>query len=64
MKTLKPTHEVADAFWSKYKELEDKHGYYESTWGALRAALSVAEFQCDPDDDMREACDNNIPQEL
>jgi hypothetical protein len=35
-------HAVADAFWHKYKECEDKHGYYESTWAAINAAFQAA----------------------
>ena len=37
-------HHVADAFWY-YWELNGKthkHGYYESTWGAIYAALRAA----------------------
>lgn len=38
---IKPTHEAADAFWKYWKENGDthKHGYYESTWGAINAAI-------------------------
>lgn len=37
-------HHVADAFWSAWKENGEthKHGYFESTWIALRAALRAA----------------------
>lgn len=41
---IAPTHEGADAFW-KYWEQNGKthrHGYYESTWGAINAALRLA----------------------
>jgi len=36
-------HEAADAFWRYWEEngVPHKHGYYESTWGAINAALSV-----------------------
>src|SRR5258706_6769432 len=36
-----PTHQAADAFWKYWKENGEthKHGYYESTWGAINAAL-------------------------
>lgn len=38
-----PTHEAADAFWKYWKENGEthRHGYYESTWGAINAALAV-----------------------
>ena len=34
-------HEAADAFWDYWRENGEthKHGYYESTWGAINAAL-------------------------
>ena len=34
-------HQAADAFWDYWKENGEthKHGYYESTWGAINAAL-------------------------
>ncbi len=34
-------HKAADAFWKYWKENGEthKHGYYESTWGAINAAL-------------------------
>lgn len=37
-----PTHEAADAFWKYWRENGEthKHGYYESTWGAINAALN------------------------
>lgn len=37
-------HKAADAFWKYWRENGEthKHGYYESTWGAINAALSVA----------------------
>ena len=37
-------HEAADAFWEYWQENGEthKHGYYESTWGAINAALAVA----------------------
>lgn len=39
---IKPTHEAADAFWRYWRENGEthKHGYYESTWGAINAALA------------------------
>ena len=41
---IKPVHEAADAFWAHGRENGEthKHGYYESTWGAINAALKVA----------------------
>lgn len=37
-------HHVADAFWESWKQngVPHKHGYYESTWIALRAAIRAA----------------------
>ncbi len=37
-------HHVADAFWKYWRENGEthKHGYYESTWGAIFAALDAA----------------------
>ena len=37
-------HRVADAFWESWKKNGEthKHGYYESTWIAIRAALDAA----------------------
>lgn len=34
-------HKAADAFWAYWKEYGEthKHGYYESTWGAINRAL-------------------------
>lgn len=42
-KCIEPTHEAADAFWAYWKENGEtgKHGYYESTWGAINAALNT-----------------------
>lgn len=39
---IKPTHEAADAFWEYWKAKGEthKHGYYESTWGAINKALA------------------------
>lgn len=39
---IKPTHEAADAFWKYWRENGETHvhGYYESTWGAINAALN------------------------
>lgn len=39
-----PTEDAADAFWKYWRENGEthKHGYYESTWGAINAALAVA----------------------
>jgi hypothetical protein len=41
---IEPTHEAADAFWKYWRENGDthKHGYYESTWGAINAALNAS----------------------
>ena len=38
---LRPTHEAADAFWKYWQENGEthRHGYYESTWGAVNAAI-------------------------
>ena len=38
------SHEACDAFWEYWKENGEtgKHGYYESTWGAIRAYLEKA----------------------
>lgn len=38
------THEVARAFWRHWSENGEthKHGHYESTWGAINAALAAA----------------------
>ena len=38
------SHEACDAFWKYWKENGEthKHGYYESTWGAIRAYLEKA----------------------
>ena len=40
-------HKAADAFWQYWRENGEthKHGYYESTWGAINAALKVAGVQ-------------------
>lgn len=40
---IHPTHEAADAFWKYWKENGEtgKHGYYESTWGAINAAINI-----------------------
>lgn len=37
-----PTHEAADAFWKRWREVREtgKNGYYESTWSAINAALA------------------------
>lgn len=41
---INPTHEAADAFWKYWAENGEthRHGYYESTWGAINAALAVS----------------------
>ena len=41
---IKPTEEAADAFWKYWRENGEthKHGYYESTWGAINAALRTS----------------------
>jgi hypothetical protein len=38
------SHEACDAFWEYWKENGEthKHGYYESTWGAIKAYLEKA----------------------
>ena len=37
----KDCHKAADAFWNYWRENGEthKHGYYESTWGAVNAAM-------------------------
>jgi hypothetical protein len=37
------SHKAADAFWKYWEENGEthKHGYYESTWGAINAALRM-----------------------
>lgn len=39
----KNCHKAADAFWSYWKENGEthKHGYYESTWGAINQAIKL-----------------------
>ena len=39
------SHAGCDAFWRYWKENGEthKHGYYESTWGAIKAYLRKAE---------------------
>lgn len=39
------SHEACDAFWDYWEEngATHKHGYYESTWGAIRAYIKKAE---------------------
>jgi len=41
---INPTHEAADAFWSHWRMCGEqmRHGYYESTWGAINAALAAS----------------------
>jgi len=41
---IRPTHEAANAFWKYWEEngVTHKHGYYESTWGAINRALAAA----------------------
>lgn len=41
---INPKHEAADAFWAYWHENGEahKHGFYESTWGAINAALLAA----------------------
>jgi hypothetical protein len=38
---INPRHEAADAFWECWKKNGEthKHGYYESTWMAINAAI-------------------------
>ena len=40
---LNPTHEAADAFWASWRENGEthRHGYYESTWRAVNAAIKA-----------------------
>jgi len=40
----KDCHKAADAFWQYWREngVQHKHGYYESTWGAINQALRYA----------------------
>ena len=45
-------HEAADAFWKTWEENHGKHGYYESTWMAINAAIKkvgVTPFNWDCD---------------
>ena len=46
-------HHVADAFWEYWNENGEthKHGYYESTWGALAKALHRAAIQAEESQD-------------
>lgn len=39
----KKCHEAADAFWTYWNENGEthRHGYYESTWGAINAAIKL-----------------------
>ena len=41
---IRPCHTAADAFWQYWRENGEthKHGYYESTWGAINRALAAA----------------------
>ena len=41
---IRPTNEGADAFWKRWSEngQTHRHGYYESTWGAINAALNAS----------------------
>ena len=61
MKTyINPTHAAADAFWDYWKENGEthkhrteydprEHGYIESTWGAINAAIAAAGVVTDED---------------
>lgn len=42
-KCVKPEAAVADAFWKYWRENGETHvhGYYESTWGAINAAINA-----------------------
>lgn len=44
---IEPTPEAADAFWKYWRENGEshRHGYYESTWGAINAALNASTDQ-------------------
>ena len=63
---IKPTHEAADAFWKYWKENGEthKHGYYESTWGAINAALNTSDvIDCVPVKELkalRDECLGNL----
>jgi hypothetical protein len=52
-------HKVADAFWKYWRENGEthKHGYYESTWGAIRAALRTALATQPENERLREAAE-------
>jgi|GEM_PF-4605694 len=41
---INPEHAAADAFWEYWRENGEthRHGYYESTWGAINAAIKAA----------------------
>lgn len=41
--TCPRTHKAADEFWRVWKEVGEphKHGYYESTWMAIDAAIAA-----------------------
>ena len=41
---IRPTQEAADAFWRYWRRngIPHVHGYYESTWGAINAALRTS----------------------
>ena len=47
---IKPTHDAANAFWHYWRINGEthKHGYYESTWGAINAALAHGWEQPEP----------------
>jgi len=65
---INPTGEAADAFWRYWKANGEthKHGYYESTWGAINAALRVAGvckhiYAAPSREDQRESNSNPAP---
>ena len=45
MRRVHATEAVANAFWKYWRENGEthKHGYYESTWGAINAALAASD---------------------
>jgi len=49
-KCVKPEEKVAHAFWEYWRENGEthKHGYYESTWGAINAAINAQTIDIGP----------------
>jgi len=55
---IEPTPAAADAFWDYWDANEDKHGVYETTWGAINAAIKasgIVEHVHDPEIEL-ESC--------